>query len=880
MNKLDQTINDIANESIPEDRMEQAAARVRQKLFPHNRATQERLRSCSDYQSLIPSYLNRTLSAGRSLLLQDHTRECPACRHALDQARSGNVRTLVRPVTPPSNTIPKWWAIAAMAALTLGIGALLVNRMLPTGSGRMTVASVRGILYSVSDTAVTPIFSGKEITEGQRVRTAKDSTAVVRLADGSMVELNERAEISVARAGRGTAIRLGRGNIIVQAAKQRNGTLDVVTADCTISVKGTIFAVDRGTKGSRVSVVEGSVQVAQGSEKQMLKPGQQVSTDASVETTSVGDAVAWSRDSTRYMALLGEFSVIKKGLEAMPSPALRHDSKLLPLAPADAVLYAAIPNVGPALAEADRLFKGRLQESPVLREWWEQQKGGPKLDAMLQKLRTFSDYLGDEIVFSISGDWDGNYSQPMLLAEVKKPGLDAFLINEFRQLALEGGKDLPEIVSINKPADGSQQLHGRRNRARYKNSDQPASMLIGVNQNLLAVAWNQKQMDELGDRIAAASPSAPQGGLLGNVREAYDRGAAWLLCVNMEQIANHVVGRHRGNDGSKLPAGLDAMRYLIVERKDMGGKTENQATLTFQGGRSGIAGWIAAPAPMGSLDFVSPNATFVLSMVLRSPESMLRDLFAALADKDPQFQATLDWFSNESGIRISPALGEPLGGEVTFAVDGPLLPLPSWKLAIEVYSPDGLQSTIEQFVAVINKDMKCADCKVTLAKDQSNGRTYYTLSSNKVSYQVDYTYVDGYLLAAPSRTLLNTAIQNRATGFTLAQSEAFRSQLPVGGNLNFSGVLYHNLGSALKPLADQLQNFGGATEGQRKSIAALAANTTPGLVYVYGQQDRITIASSSGFFGLDLNSFALPTIIGSAMQTHAPNRDRHGARTQ
>ncbi len=150
------------------------------------------------------------------------------------------------------------WAVAAMAVLTVGLGAWLVSRAFVAGSGPVAVQSVSGILYTVSDTGSTPIFAGHQIAAGQHIRTAKNSSAVVRLADGSLVEMNERAELSVSPDTHGANIRLDQGNIIIQAAKQRSGTLNVLTADCTVSVKGTIFAVGRGTKGTRVSVVEGS----------------------------------------------------------------------------------------------------------------------------------------------------------------------------------------------------------------------------------------------------------------------------------------------------------------------------------------------------------------------------------------------------------------------------------------------------------------------------------------------------------------------------------------------------------------------------------------------------------------------------------------------
>ena len=133
-------------------------------------------------------------------------------------------------------------------------------------------------------------------------------------------------------------------------------------------------------------------------------------------------------------------------------------------------------------------------------------------------------------------------------------------------------------------------------------------------------------------------------------------------------------------------------------------------------------------------------------------------------------------------------------------------------------------------------------------------RTYYSLTSSKVAYEIDYVFTDGYLLIAPTQGLLTTSIQTRASGITLERSAAFRAQLPQDGHVNFSGLLYYNLGVQLGPVADQLKSSGMMTPAQQQSLAALTANREPGLIYAYGEPDRIVVASRSGFFGLGLDT--------------------------
>src|SRR5262245_15477606 len=99
-NILDDTAADIRDERLDAAVVEGASQRVWTRLSGERIAAEAglettelmvgQLRGCDDFQALIPAYLAGALSSARTMLLEDHTRECVPCRKALKEARYGN----------------------------------------------------------------------------------------------------------------------------------------------------------------------------------------------------------------------------------------------------------------------------------------------------------------------------------------------------------------------------------------------------------------------------------------------------------------------------------------------------------------------------------------------------------------------------------------------------------------------------------------------------------------------------------------------------------------------------------------------------------------------------------------------------------------------
>ena len=250
MNDFDKILDSIRGEEPTAEQMEQAAARVRRNLFGAGSAGIARITGCADYRSLFPAHIDKSLSDARRMLVNDHIRECGGCRKAFDEARG--VRAKVAPFAAPparksSGGGPMFqkWAIAAGLFAAVGTSSWgILKWLLPGSTGSAQVASIQNIDGGMLYRGDLPVIEGRELGAGESIRTPIGTRAVVKLHDGSLIEVNERSELSVSRGWNGTTIRLDRGNIIVQAAKQRSGSLMVSTGDALVSVKGTIFSVN------------------------------------------------------------------------------------------------------------------------------------------------------------------------------------------------------------------------------------------------------------------------------------------------------------------------------------------------------------------------------------------------------------------------------------------------------------------------------------------------------------------------------------------------------------------------------------------------------------------------------------------------------------
>jgi TonB family protein len=542
---------------------------------------------------------------------------------------------------------------------------------------------------------------------------------------------------------------------------------------------------------------------------------------------AVTPEAALSQVLNKYPGLLTEFGQLLEKLQRnIQFPEARGQSHLMPMLPESTVLYAAFPNYGDAVHQAQTIFQQEVQQSPVLRAWWQQADSGAngtKVEDSLEKAYQLSQYLGDEIVVSGGNEMikSGAAKDPSLLivAEVRKPGLKDFLEQMTKQFA---GKSEPAVRVLD-----DQEL------AAAKDTLPAQQLLILVRPDLLvatsdlATLRNFVAQLNTGSREFAVTPFGRR------LEQAYEGGASIVGAVDLQKILKQVPS---ANDQSRMMlqrTGFADMQYLVWEHKSVAGHATSQMELSFTGPRRGVASWLAAPGPMSSLDFVSPKAIMAATVRLKDPAEIFEDVKNLSTASDPKAFASVAQMEQILKLSFKEDLFRHLSGEVTCELDSVTPPNAAWRVILGVNDPDRLQATLSTLLTTMH---------VSAPQSQEEGVTYHTLRipSSQKMIEINYAFADRYLVIASSREAIAEAIRLRQSGESLSMSSKFLASLPRGHGSEASALFYED------PTAVTALSLRQAFPEVAQSLSQTTSASPAAVISAYGEESAIREVSRSG----------------------------------
>ena len=798
--RLEQALREMKSEDVDSSVVEAARTRVWQKMASAATST------CAEFRQDLDPYLRQELGGSRRMLLEDHLSRCPGCR-----GRLAGMKGAAPVVLMPPRRSSRWqpWGAAAAAAAVLAAGLYLgrdaVDRLMAPGGARATVVAAEGSLYRLPGGALEP---GGDLAERETLRTAPGARAILRLADGSTVEVNERTELFVTAAWSGQAVHLQRGDIIVKAAPQSRGRLRVLTRDSIASVKGTVFAVSAGMGGSVVSVVEGSVAVNQPGRTVVLSPGQQAASTPAL-AGSVEEAVSWSPDAPSYVQLLASLVKIERELAEVPTD-LRTASALLPHLPAGAVVFGALPNPGLTIGRALSLAEEQSVQNATFGAWW-QSETGQELRAIVDRVQSVNRLLDEEIVFSASLAGQGE-PVPVVMARVK-PGSGAELASTLERILAAGG-EAPAAFSV-------------------------VDDLLVVSDSPANLAWALARRGQ-----GARSPFAAAIG------ERYGRGVGWLFAID----APPVLATAAGDDAPPIEfAGMLGMKYLFLEQRAPAGAIENEVTLTFEGPRTGMGSWLADAGSGGAAEYLPADALLAGYVSTREPLQLFEELTARIARTAPDVERAVAATDERLGTGFLRNLTAAVGTETALALTGMSVAGPAWVMATVANDPVAIDTSIRTLVEAFNAELGPDEQgkRMTFEQASAGGRTWNTVTTRGFPLGIAWTYDRGYLVAASDRAVAERAIATRNGGSPLVWSPEFLAQLPASAGLHPSAFGWLNAKGALGILSALSPN---------PALHELVASRDPILVVFNGTPEQIHGASRTRISGLIMDVMLLRSL--------------------
>ena len=556
----------------------------------------------------------------------------------------------------------------------------------------------------------------------------------------------------------------------------------------------------------------------------------------------------WTKDLNKYPGLLPELGkLVEKLKKNIQYPTARTESRLLPLLPASTMTFAAFPNYGDVTQQALKIFRQELQESSVLRDWWghgELATGRPKLEDSIEMLYQLQQFLGEEIV--LSGVMDGPEPNLLVLAEVRKPGLQKFL----EQLLLQAAGSAKPGIRVLDPQElavlkdgGSQQTLYVLVRSDYVVASSDLPTLRGFNAKL-----------EKGTHEFAVTPFGQRLG------KEYATGVTVLGAADLHSILNKIPPSAKENANFQR-SGFADVKYVVWDHKDVTGPTAkqtiSQTELSFSAPRHGPASWLAKPGPLSSLDFVSPKAIVAGTVVLTRPSQVFDDLKEIEGTTGQSPFASLAAFEKILNLSLKDDLLKYLTGEITLELDSVAPPAkPVWKAILNVNDAGRLQKTLSTLLAAAHLQTQSSE---------DGGVTYYTvpIPSGDTPMEIGYAFADGKLVIGSSPAAAADAVRWHASGASLGKSQKFLAALPPGHPAEASALLYED------PAAMTALSMRQLAPEMAETLAQFSKESPPEVVCLYGEESAIRSASKGGTFdvggALIVAAIAVPNLLRARM---------------
>jgi hypothetical protein len=555
-------------------------------------------------------------------------------------------------------------------------------------------------------------------------------------------------------------------------------------------------------------------------------------------STHKPDDMAWLQEALKDPEFMKAVEHLSQRLTTeLQYPGPRTQSRILPRLSESTGFYAAFPNYGQTLHEAQQIFQDELRNSPALQDFIRKnklEKDEPKLEDALQKLYEVSEYLGDEVV--LTGSFKGSEPSGVMIAEVRKPGLKEFLekmSHDWEPTAKEPLRVLDQ-----------QQLASATDRTGQ-------GPIVLIRQDVVVVGFNTATLRKYDGQLDAG-PGTFAASVIGKrLMQAYQSGTSTILGADLQNLLTLVPQNPPQARTMLDKSGFSDMKYAVMDSKLAGKDATTQMEVVFNGPRRSIASWLAAPAPLGSLGFMSPTS-YVAEAFRLKPLTQIYDDIVELAG--PNATAMLPQMEANFKVSLKQDLLSKLNGEIGFEMQTPPVPPasggnsghmvmepPKFKVILGVSDPVGLQQTLKRLLA---------HSPMQPQERMEDGVTFYSLSTPSASgpgMEINYFFLDGYLIVATTREQAQEALRAHRSGTSLAYSSQVAAQ---GQPPRASMMAYQNSGPFLSAIAQRLSPDTAAI------FSKALSSSKPTTTLMYGYADETSIRGTAN------NNIASGTSVG------------------